>query len=306
MHEKLVQFVRKRRTALFGNLLSACTEGGADAIHDVRVASRRLNEPVRLLADDAEARRIRLALRGIRRAFQSVRDLDVMLEALTKAAGRFRGAAGDALAVVVEEMRRDRATAFTAAVRVAQGRPSFRLQERLDRLTDSAAGANALEPKVAELVDQRITGLCDQVKQLAQPAGDPHQVRIAGKRLRYALELAEYVGHAQRPAALARLKEAQEVLGDWHDEVVLAQELSARCFRHVRLLRDPALAGALLRLAALRLRSAGELLARFDELWPPLLAELDGKGAAAVVVGDGERERPTPPATVLDLSDQTR
>jgi hypothetical protein len=51
---------------------------------------------------------------------------------------------------------------------------------------------------------------------------DPHELRIAGKALRYTLELAIGGGHPLPAAVSKNFKRMQDALGIWHDNVVLA------------------------------------------------------------------------------------
>jgi CHAD domain-containing protein len=55
-----------------------------------------------------------------------------------------------------------------------------------------------------------------------------HAVRIAAKKLRYALEAAEALGTFQVPGALALLKRVQDVLGDLHDRHVFLEMVTER------------------------------------------------------------------------------
>ena len=52
---------------------------------------------------------------------------------------------------------------------------------------------------------------------------DVHELRIAGKLLRYTLELAEPLGYQLSPSVLKSFKQLQEALGLWHDDVVLGE-----------------------------------------------------------------------------------
>lgn len=101
----------------------------------------------------------------------------------------------------------------------------------------------------------------------AGSAIDPHEVRIAGKHLRYALELAEAMGVAGVGGGLQIFKELQDALGLWHDHVVLAEtalaEVKERSLTH----RDSALAGAVLASAGASLVRASGYLKDFALLW---------------------------------------
>jgi CHAD domain-containing protein len=280
LHAELLKFVEKRRGVMFEALDKSCAEGDVEAIHDVRVASRRLSEPLRLLAPDLPAGfadKVRKAAGKVRRAFQVVRDLDVMMEGLSAGAGKLRGDAAKAMALVLDGMKSDRKTALADAVETARSKAGRKLAEKMDRLAELAArppggpaADEALGRRVAELLAERVRGLDEQVALLDGDAGDPHQVRIAAKRVRYALELADALLPGDRKPVLDKLRSVQELLGSWHDEVVLATELTRRSLSQSALVRHPNLAAELLRLAGLRMKSAAGYLGEFAGQWPEL------------------------------------
>src|SRR5262245_5105133 len=71
------------------NLRQALDTGDVDAVHDLRVASRRMSEPLLVLEENLPAgqiRAIRKSLRRFRQEFRKIRDLDVLIEVLTDAA----------------------------------------------------------------------------------------------------------------------------------------------------------------------------------------------------------------------------
>jgi CHAD domain-containing protein len=55
-----------------------------------------------------------------------------------------------------------------------------------------------------------------------------HAVRIAAKKLRYALEAAQATGTVHVHGAMALLKRVQDVLGDLHDRHVFLQTVEER------------------------------------------------------------------------------
>ena len=82
---------------------------------------------------------------------------------------------------------------------------------------------------------------------LADPTNvtELHDMRIAAKRLRYALELFADVLGVDAPACIDLVKEFQEVVGDIHDHDVHADilhaHLKARTAEHARALADRAM-----------------------------------------------------------------
>jgi len=206
----------------------------AEALHDFRVAIRRLRSLLRAyrdLTDDVIPRRLRRRLRRLARATNASRDLEVKLAWLEseRLALRPRERTGERW--LVERLERDRAEAdHTALGLVARDLTSLTraLTDRLDDLPPaSGLGALPYARLVADLVRElaheleqhvsRVTGIEDQE--------EAHDARIAGKRVRYLLEPVA----ASLPLAdelVARLKALQDLLGDMHDADVAAHVIA--------------------------------------------------------------------------------
>jgi CHAD domain-containing protein len=79
---------RKQLQRLREALEQVSATGEPEAIHHARVACRRLNELLDLMAvwlDGETIRRVRRSLKRVRRVFQQVRDVDVLLTSLSQA-----------------------------------------------------------------------------------------------------------------------------------------------------------------------------------------------------------------------------
>ena len=243
----------ERRVRALLRHLRPTTEGAVEPLHQCRVATRRLRELLPLC--DVELRapvaaRARKRVRQLGGALGPVRELDVALGLVDELerAGRARpGAASRLRQRVHEERERQRERMRTRlkpaclrkvardvaevlkAIGMLDATDAWalvlvgRLSDRADRLRDSVAEAGPL------YVSERV-----------------HEVRIAAKKLRYALELASETGEADTSDAVARLKTVQDSLGRLHDIEIL-QEL---------------------------LRSI-DVLAHRDERWAEELAALD-------------------------------
>ena len=203
--------------------------GEVEGIHQARVASRRLRELVPAVAraaDAREARELRRGLRQVTRLLGRSRELDVAQETLLAIAGRapgHRAAAADVRACVVRERAEagQQARPYLAAIDV----------------NDLAAGTLALAGRSAvPLGGPRVRAAG------GGPAGTPrhgtarqavvdaglmfapgplHGVRIALKKFRYALEVAERLGRFRLAGSMQRLKGLQNLLGELHDLQVL-------------------------------------------------------------------------------------
>lgn len=215
------RLVRKQAKAFTASLSGALRTGGVRAVHDLRVASRRLGEALRAAPGSLRsgAEKLRRRLRKIRRAFRRVRDLDVMLELIASSRPADPAAAA-AESRASQILRGERKAAVSRAVKDAEGS----VGRTTGRLRRAVAGFEPTRAGIDRLVDNRTAAMKESLSGWSAGKADPHAVRIAGKRLRYALELHAAV---ERPhtAAIAALRKLQEALGEWHDGLVLAQEL---------------------------------------------------------------------------------
>ncbi len=215
----------------------------AEAIHDMRVASRRLQQVLDLLYPKPrarEVRRFRNQIRHCRQLLGEVRNYDVMLEIVGRSLARKRSARREAWTAVQHFLLERRAETFHHAIRKV-GKLSLSvlyvdLKEYLQRETvqDHVAVQPGQPEEVAhaefgsdlnhalELVWNRFES------QIAQSHRDSHPeiihgARIATKRLRYLLEVFHEFGVTGSADALICLRQLQKDLGDWHDLVVLEQ-----------------------------------------------------------------------------------
>jgi CHAD domain-containing protein len=210
---------------------SRAREGDADALHDVRVATRRLREALRLAAGHARERhRLRQRLRRLTRALGPVREIDVSRNVLASLAAA-RPDLAKALARVdarLTELGAARRARFrTRMDEIDVAALVVRISRHLARVKGDRAVPSALDRgRLAALVAERV----DCAAKAAEAAGAMyaperlHDVRIATKKLRYALEIARQVRVADTADAISRLRACQDLLGELHDlQVVSAQ-----------------------------------------------------------------------------------
>jgi len=224
-----------RRARAFARVLPRLTDGDVEGIHRARVAARRLREALPVVAGSLPgARRLRRTLRRLGRMLGPVREMDVSL-ALVEELGhsdRFDRASLDQLR---EAIARDRDGAWDAARdRLAHLEPRA-LARRLTALgaalrvrEGAAAALRPAAPDWMVVLRARVCRRAEQARVAIDEAGALylpdriHLVRIAVKKLRYSVELAEEARGARTPSvALRRLKETQDLLGRLHDLQVL-------------------------------------------------------------------------------------
>ena len=202
--------------------------GEVEGIHQARVASRRLRELVPALAhprDAPEARRLRRGLRVITRLLGRSRELDVALETLAAIEAR-APSLGAPAAAVRDHIGRERAEAGRAAHAQAQAVDIGGLADGVLALAArnvTPAAARGCVRRVSARLGRRAGELEKSVvvAGLIFAPGPLHAVRIAMKKFRYALEVAERLGRFRLTGSMRRLKYLQNLLGDLHDLQVL-------------------------------------------------------------------------------------
>jgi CHAD domain-containing protein len=217
----------------------------ADAIHDMRVASRRLQQVLDLLYPKPrppELRRLRRQIRRCRQVLGDLRNCDVMLEIVGRSLGRKRSARREAWTAVQHFLLMRRSESFLRAVRKL-GKINLavfyvNLKEFLHHdkghnpsAEHHAHGAGALRPSFAKDLTIALESAWSRFEEqieLSHRSPRPeviHGVRIATKRLRYLLEVFHEFGVPGSADALAWLRRLQNHLGNWHDLIVLEQML---------------------------------------------------------------------------------
>jgi CHAD domain-containing protein len=227
----LARTLSRRTEALAGPLHDAL-KGDVEAVHDARVATRRLREVVPIVTvghEDKKSARLQRRLRKLTRALGPVRELDVALQLFDDREGRKRS---PGVAALRTHLRGERDKAFERLQRAFDQPRAERLLGRLAKL-DERLREGPETASDAELERAR-RALAGSAVERARQLGDAiaaagaifmvdrvHEVRIAAKRLRYALELAGELRLVPTGALVNRLRRVQEVLGDLHDLDVL-------------------------------------------------------------------------------------
>jgi CHAD domain-containing protein len=222
-----------------------------ETIHDLRVASRRLQQTLGMLLAKPKSpthRKMLRLLRKTRRAFGPCRNLDVSIALAGKRRDSSSAAsmrrAWNALQQWLEHQRTEAMTHGRGKLkrhnlihfisRVQACFEDIRDQPQLAPLLPSAAGAltawrEALTVAKAEPQLERI-----------------HAFRVAGKRLRYRVESLVEIGDPSVKALVQELKTLQDELGDWHDRQLLLQRIAAFVGRPGFLAEEPGMCRGLL------------------------------------------------------------
>ncbi|HWS46940.1 MAG TPA: CHAD domain-containing protein [Acidimicrobiia bacterium] len=244
---------------------------GPEAVHQARVATRRLRSDLRTFEPWLEPRRaaeLRGELRWLGAELGSVRDLDVMRDRLRAHACALPAAEADAAERVIRRLDADREAARADLVTIlAQARYGYVRADLADAAANppcTAAAATTPATVLATAVRKRWRKLDHGVDKLGDhPADDAlHAVRVRAKRCRYAADACvPAFGDPAREfaAAMARI---QDALGEHHDAVVAGAWLAKTAHECT-----PAEAYALGMLAEVERDSADAATAEFATVW---------------------------------------
>ncbi|HET7752891.1 MAG TPA: CHAD domain-containing protein, partial [Anaeromyxobacteraceae bacterium] len=232
-----------------------------DAVHDMRVATRRLRAALKLFA---APRALDRDVKRLQDALGDVRDVQVQLAWLAETDERLRGP------------ERARMRAWIAAPldrHVAALRDALAAWSR-DTAPEAETAARAVtgrRPLGGKKMRKELARRTRRVARLAARArADPaprtaHELRIAAKKLRYTAELLEAGLPGEVGALLSALVPLQETLGALHDADVRVERLG-RLAEEGEALERRAAARLLELLAPERERLAAELVAELETL----------------------------------------
>ncbi len=194
-----------------------------DALHDFRVAIRRLRVTIRAYPGlhESVVKKQRRRLRKLARATNTARDTEVQLAWFRTRLSRFTPEDRATLAPLRARLRsrRRRESARTQVELLRQfGKIERKLRRRLVDARDSGAHETQFRGIAAATLVQYANDLSTRLRVLtpASKATDVHATRIAAKRLRYLLEPLRAI-IADAPPVVDRLKTLQDVLGELTD-----------------------------------------------------------------------------------------
>jgi len=226
----LERLLRQRAATLLRRRKQVKEEGDPDAIHDLRVATRRFQEILDLFEPvlPGEAReRARRRARRIRHSFAELRDADV-LHGLVR--GMRGGASADekgAIAPIERRLRLKAGRLRQALTGGDHGAPRVAgIRKRLEALLEHLEEHPADPALVARAARVGLARRARELEQARRRAGSgrplpAHRLRVAVKRWRYALEILDASSLGPFTGAIEAARRVQEKLGALHDLDVL-------------------------------------------------------------------------------------
>jgi CHAD domain-containing protein len=211
----------RSRLERFTRMLQGVESADPHAVHRTRVASRRLREILPILElDPGTTRKLGRRLRKVTRTLGPLREADVLLDLAValSSEGRAQKRGWQRLAAHLQTTR-DRARSRVAGKALVGdlrrvGRKLEHVASRLEHATDDRRRRGW-----RWAIDARVTRRAQTLRAAIVKAGAVylherlHDVRIALKKLRYAVELAADADGVRSTADLRALKRTQELLG---------------------------------------------------------------------------------------------
>ena len=231
-HGDLAAFYRQMEERVFGQVIATANNPDARAIHDLRVMLRRFGEMVQAarigrVLRKLEAKKLLAQIRAIRRIGGDVRDLDVLGDFVSPADGSGRaqpGAPEDSQAqrkrqMLAQTRRKLLVTLHRDLHKLSASRMLELFHQRLVAMPSAPDGPKPTPDHIWKRVTQNHRNFAYACRVAFADGSDEliHLARIAGKKLRYACELAVQTGITGLKKPIEQLKAFQKLTGDLHD-----------------------------------------------------------------------------------------
>ncbi|MCX6650213.1 MAG: YfcE family phosphodiesterase [Methanomassiliicoccales archaeon] len=292
------QAARERLDALLEEVEGVHQGEDIEHVHRMRVASRRLRSALRIFGDcfkGKKGKRWRQAAKEVTTSLGQARDLDVQIDFLSGMEG------AEDLQPLIAHLKEGR-TAMQPAIcalmdQLSDGSPLLELKVELEGGEDWNGPPAALRPYAythAAVAVEELFEHAHSVPVYSDWQGH-HALRIAAKRLRYALEAFRKAYDDGLDEELRELKKMQDVVGELHDCDIWLQRIP--------LLRKelPAVEGALDHLQVRLEGRRKELHGRLMETWYALTQERFFYRLLEKLKGHGQEE--VCPVNVALISD---
>lgn len=209
----------------------------AKALHDLRVAARRFRAALRVFEGPLQgtsATRVQRQLQTFNRRLGLIRDAQVWLNLMEKAASREHASRPAAWESGLREARRAYAAQERTLIRIMKSAPGKDVLKNCRRLlgiewphTGTGHDPNDFSRiLLAEKLHQAYSQLLQAGESPAfETTEAAHAFRRRCRRARYLSEFAEPLIKQHIPKLSRRLKRVADALGDWHDAEVHAAKL---------------------------------------------------------------------------------
>jgi CHAD domain-containing protein len=205
-------------------LRSMGAAGDAEALHDFRVALRRLRSCLRAHRDQVRLpRALKRRLRALMRSTGAARDQEALAERLGAWRTGLKPAERAAARLLIARWTPGSAERSELVSGLRRDWRALRLRVRTALAAAAPTARRRYGPVLADLVEEGVRDLASADAAARTPA-ELHAVRIAAKRLRYLLEPLA-TGHPAVLDALTMLRGVQDLLGEINDCLAIAGRL---------------------------------------------------------------------------------
>jgi CHAD domain-containing protein len=218
-----------KTAALLAGLEQCAKQPDVEAVHRLRVTSRRIRVGLRMFSElfpDAERRQCCRQLRRLTRMLGAVRTLDVNIRVLRGAGRRLQSETREVQVLATRRLLAERAAAAKEVTEISailrKSDFSGRL-ERMIRFTHKQWPSKRLLKIVREELE-RLRGVARRREkdwESKENRRSFHRLRIAVKKYRYALEVAQSLFGSSVKSRLDAVEELQDLMGASHDVEVL-------------------------------------------------------------------------------------
>lgn len=233
-HPVVARLLSRRCRQVLRQRTRVLATGDKDAIHDLRVATRRLQEALEFLSPALPARPVRRLgrrARRIRRELGTIRNLDVLVQLVARFSRRLSAPQRRVVAPLAERLAEE-ATVLRRRDRAGRRRGTMALPGIGKRVR--AVQSRIILPADFSVRERARRVLHDRTRDVVDalpPAegGDAaalHALRIAVKRYRYTLEILDQTGAKKARPAISAARALQTRLGELHDLDVFMELLS--------------------------------------------------------------------------------
>ncbi len=225
----------KRFAVLRAEINNARTRNDADAIHDMRVASRRFHAAALIFSDCISLSPLRECERHVRRLRKSAgaaRDCDVQRmfvdRLLTKSLGQRYRPGLERLSLRLKQKREKQTAELETAIKNFE---KHGIVGAMQRALAAPLPRRRVPLKLRQRAAREIVLHLSSVLAFEQFAYQPsattqlHQMRIDAKRLRYVMEIFNPVYRGRLKPYIKIVRSIQDTLGDMHDCDVWLQSL---------------------------------------------------------------------------------
>ncbi len=205
---------------------SAAAAGEVEAVHQLRVATRRLRAIVELFSSIIHATRVKLWRRDlgwVATQAGAVRECDVIAEVIRDRARRIEPALADSLEPIYAALAARRKAQQVSLAAALLSSSYLTLIDRLGAPVFRKTPADSTLKSAADGLLRRIfRAVARAGASVAEDSTEEplHRLRVRIKRLRYALETLTALDGKRRKKTVARLEELQELLGASNDMAV--------------------------------------------------------------------------------------